>query len=268
MFKLFYVAMCLFCTSTRTNGFLLRGSSRSTTGGIDGDKRKIPPPPWSARKNYVMYNGEPYRIKGVNLHGLETGCRSIDGMWKNPLSYYLDKLLTWNVNAVRLPISYEVMHGLDVIRVNDGCVTADQKYKGLTMGDFITGVLDECHKRGINVLVDRHNIQDRINPYPYTGEVTEEDVVTGWKMFLKRFAHHPAIFAIETQNEPHGECDLLCAFEHAEKVVRVAESGTRGFIYYRVCSTRPITVTRVRGVVLSMMLRTPVSQNLLAFTRG
>lgn len=176
-----------------------------------------------------MYKEEPYRIKGVNLHGLETGCRSIDGMWKNPLSYYLDKVLTWNVNAVRLPVSYEVMNGLDVIHVNDGCVSADQKYVGCLMGDFIESVLDECHKRGTSVLVDRHNIEDRINPYPYTGEVSEEDVVVGWHKFLTRFSAHPAIFAIETQNEPHGECDLKCAFQHAEKVVQVAEStGQKG----------------------------------------
>jgi aryl-phospho-beta-D-glucosidase BglC (GH1 family) len=235
------MTICLLCTSIvpqTTTAFSLRGGGATSTSTSTNTNATLtpkpkpkpdPPPPWSTATNYVMYQGSPYRIKGVNMHGLETGCRSIDGMWKNPLSYYLDKLVTWDVNAVRLPISYEVMNGLDVLRVNDGCVTADPKYKGSLMGDFIQDVLDECFKRGISVLVDRHNIQDRINPYPFTGEVSESDVVNAWGLFLKRFSKHPAIFAIETQNEPHGECDLMCAFQHAEKVVKVGEtSGYRG----------------------------------------
>ena len=185
--------------------------------------------PWSTSKHYVNFKGTPYLIKGVNLHGLETGCKTVDGMWKNPLSFYLDRLSSWGVNAIRVPISFEVMDGLDWLKVNDGCLDADNQYKGWTVGNFIEKLLDQCHNRGLNVLIDRHNIEDKIEPYPFSSAVTENRVIEAWQHFLKRFAKHPAIFAIESQNEPHGDCDLECAFTHANKIIQVAESqGYKG----------------------------------------
>lgn len=181
---------------------------------------------WSASDNYIRYNNTPFLIKGVNLHGIETTCKIVDGMWQQPLDFFLDRITKWGVNWIRIPISFEVMHDLDNMFVKDGCAAADPKYKNYSVGQFLEVLFTKLDERNIFALVDKHNIGGAITPYPYTDVATEPEVIKAWTKFVSRYSPHKSLVAIQIQNEPHGECDLPCAFGHAKRVIDAVDQGT------------------------------------------
>lgn len=173
---------------------------------------------WRTENRKILRNNEPFYIKGVNLNGIESNCIAPLGLWDNTIAYYLDFMQDNKFNSLRLPVSYEVM--ADLNKPIGQCVNADHNLRGgMPVGDLIQYILDESMKRKIYVLVDLHTIGGTITPDPWTSSVSEEMVITAWVNFMIRFGKHPALFAIEIKNEPHGLISMNEFTTHCAKVI-------------------------------------------------
>lgn len=174
---------------------------------------------WRTCDRKIIHNEKPFYVKGVNLNGIESACVAPLGLWDHSLSYYLDFMIEHKFNAIRLPVSYEAMH--DLTKGVGQCVGAEQHLRGgMPVGELIKFILDEAAKRNIYVLVDLHTIGGHITPDPWTDTVTENNVIEAWVNFMKRYGAHPALFAVEIKNEPHGVISMEEFVNHCAKVVQ------------------------------------------------
>lgn len=174
---------------------------------------------WTTRNNQLYYKDDIFHLKGINWNGMESDCRMVHGMWANTLDHYLDLLKTHEFNALRIPLSFEIMEDLS-LPVNDDCATADQPtYKDMNVGQFLGTFLDKAQSRGMFVLFDMHTIGGQITEMPWTADVSEDRVIAAWTNFAQKFGHHPALMGLEIRNEPHGPCTTAEFHQHCAKVI-------------------------------------------------
>ena len=184
---------------------------------------------WRTANNQLVYKDQKFSLKGINWNGIESDCHVPHGMWINPLSVYTEILKTQDINAIRIPLSYEVMSDL-TLQVKDDCVTAEPMYHGknLTSQEFLGLFLDLLWKEGFFVVFDLHTIGGVITEYPWTDTVTEDMVIQAWANFAKVFALHPAVMGLEIKNEVHGTCTLDVFLSHCTKVIQTITASTNG----------------------------------------
>jgi endoglucanase len=65
----------------------------------------------------LHFKGQEINIKGVSWFGYETNFRLMHGLWKHDVKFFIDILKTNEFNAIRLPISIDLMknHFYDII---------------------------------------------------------------------------------------------------------------------------------------------------------
>ncbi len=175
-------------------------------------------PTWRTKNARIEYRGRPVQLKGINFHGIETDCRVPHGLWFHNLDYYLDLLQSHHFNAIRVPLSYEVMSNLDM-PVNDACLTADTRFMRSRIGDFIDTFLDMSWERNMAIIFDMHTIGGNITECPTTTGVTRQDVTNAWKNIISRFGRHQALMGVELKNEAHGECEIDNVLRFHEYVI-------------------------------------------------
>lgn len=185
---------------------------------------------WTTKDRMIHYEGKPFVVRGANFNGFETEfCRLPLGLSTKPLSFFLDFLRSEGFNAIRLPLSYEIMEDLS-LPIGTGCSDAESQIKsGMPVGDAIKLFMDESWKRGIAVLFDLHTIDNVITPMPWTDKVNENMVVRAWLNILERFAVHPALMGIEIKNEPHETITLEMFLTHCAKVIHNIEISVPDF---------------------------------------
>lgn len=175
---------------------------------------------WASRHHRLYYGSDVFELKGINWHGMESDCRVVHGLWENPLDFYMDILKGQKFNALRVPLSFEIMQNLQ-LEVNADCTRADPTVvPGTTTGHFIERLLDTAKSRGMFVLFDLHTVGGQITEMPWSADVSEEDVVTAWRNFAAAFGTHPAILGLEIKNEPHGPCSQPVFHRHAARVIQ------------------------------------------------
>lgn len=158
----------------------------------------------------ITLGGKRVNIKGVNWSGFQTQTFAPDGLWATTLAKGLDFLQKNGFNALRLPFSAEMALGLDTIRVPREKVAAEPAFAagGVTTGQAMDRVVQECKKRGILVLLDFHHLQAAghdIKPLWYDATYPEAKVVDAWTKIAARYKDEPWVFAADLKNEPHGE---------------------------------------------------------------
>lgn len=180
---------------------------------------------WSTSQRLVTHDGNRMVVRGVAMNGIESGCRVPLGLDRRPLSWHLDTMVSNGFNALRLPLSFEVMEdpSLPIL-----CWQPEFP-SGTSMQAVIQRFLDEAQRRSLFVLLDLHTIGGSITPLPWTGSVGENRVVDAWVNILKIFGGHPALMGIEIKNEPHGECSTKTFLMHAVKVIRAVEEAVPSF---------------------------------------
>ena len=183
---------------------------------------------WTTAHHQLVYKNEKFSLKGINWNGMESDCYVPHGMWLNPLQDYLDILKTQDINALRIPLSYEVMANLELPIKND-CVTAEPMFNNLqlTAQEFLGLFLDTVWAAGFFVVFDLHTIGGVITEYPWTSAVSETQVIQAWTNFAKIFALHPAVMGLEIKNEVHGSCDLQTMLNHSAKVIQSIMTSTK-----------------------------------------
>jgi endoglucanase len=195
---------------------------------------------WFSRNHRLYYGVNVFELKGINWHGMESDCRVVHGLWENPLDFYMDLLKTQNFNAIRVPLSLEIMQNLE-LELNPECTRADPAAgPGTTTAQFIGRFLDTAQSRGMFVLFDLHTVGGEITEMPWTADVSEEDVVAAWRNFAETFGKHPAIVGLEIKNEPHGPCSTPLFHRHAAKVIQAIGKTYEGLYFIDGTASSPI----------------------------
>lgn len=177
---------------------------------------------WKSHNNLITLDDEPFRVRGVSFNGIESECRCPLGLFTKPLSFFTTLLQSNGVNAVRLPLAWEVMANLS-LPIGD-CVGAEPLFRaGMPVGDMLELLLDHLHTKGIYALLDLHTIGGRITEYPWTDLVSEDQVILAWLNLMQRFHRHPAVMGAEIKNEPHGDQSMEGFLLHCTKVIRNIE---------------------------------------------
>ena len=174
---------------------------------------------WTTRDNQLLYGNEIFRLKGVNWNGFESDCRVVHGLWTHPLEHYVEVLRKQDFNALRIPLSYEIMDNLN-LPIKAACATADPSiYPDMTVRTYLSIFLDKMRANNLFVLFDLHTIDAQITEFPWTDQVTEAQVLAAWANFAKAFGQHPAIMGLEIKNEPHGMCTTTEFHRHSANVI-------------------------------------------------
>lgn len=185
---------------------------------------------WRTKENKILLNDQEFRLKGINWNGFESECNVVHGLWLSPLHHYLDVLQEQQFNALRIPLSFEVMEDLDLV-IKEGCGTSEPEILGRTVREYLGVFLDHLSARGISVLFDLHTILGEITEYPSTDEVSEDRVIAAWVNFAQAFGKHPAIMGLEIKNEPHGLCTTSDFHHHCARVITAIGERFEGLYF-------------------------------------
>lgn len=180
---------------------------------------------WSTSNRVVTHEGRPLVIKGVAMNGIESDCRVPLGLDRRPLSWHFDTMKDSGFNAIRLPLSFEVMEDLSL-----SVLCSQGEFPPPTpLRSVIQRYLDEAQARSMFLLLDLHTIGGSITPLPWTWAVDESRVINAWVNVVKTFGNHPALMGIEIKNEPHNECSTRDFFNHCHRVIEAIERSVPGF---------------------------------------
>lgn len=166
---------------------------------------------WRAINGTMIYKGStPFKIKGVNFFGFETCDVVIHGLWKHPLTWYLDFLQQHKFNVIRLPFSQQwVRDSFEFQHPTPWSITADPSLQGKTSLQIMDILFEECRKRGIFVLLDMHRLKCDAQSHElwYSlngGGFTHLTFMESWQKMIDRYAKMPNFFGIDLLNEPRG----------------------------------------------------------------
>lgn len=180
---------------------------------------------WTTKNGSIYYNETiPYIVRGVNWHGMETNCKVPHGLWLNPMTFYMSVLSENDFNSIRLPLSYEIMNNLNQ-SVTTSCVSATPELNNESVGKFLEVFIDNLKSYNLTLLVDLHNIEGRITEYPWTSNISGDQIIDAWINFLSRYGKD--LFGIELKNEPHNECTLDEFIDWCIKAIKRIEIETQ-----------------------------------------
>lgn len=163
-------------------------------------------PEFYAKNTGLYLDDKKIKLKGVNIFGFETEVYCLHGLWQVSLKSLLDFIQNNNFNAVRLPVSMELIFGLDTLKCKSINTSVNPELKDITAGKLLDLVIDECHKRNILVMPDIHRFtgDGTISELWYDDKNPESRMIDAWKIIVKRYINKPNVFAIDLKNEPHG----------------------------------------------------------------
>jgi endoglucanase len=152
----------------------------------------------------ITCNGKRVHIKGTNWFGLETDTYSLHGLWSVSLDSILGFLSDNDFNAVRIPLSVELVEKLKTDKIKS--VSANPGLVDMTIEAFLDHVFKKCAEKGILVMLDMHLLKASA-PIPelwYSSEFPEERSIAAWRTLVTRYQKHWNFFACDLKNEPHG----------------------------------------------------------------
>lgn len=164
---------------------------------------------FSTNNNVITFNNSPINIKGVNWFGLETEVYCLHGLWAATFDSLMNFIIKNNFNALRIPLSLEVMLGLDTIKIKSVDTSINPKFKDFTVGQFIDYLVSYAASKGILIMFDFHRFvgTGTITELWYSSDYPESKVIEGWLNIVKRYIKYPNVFAIDLKNEPHGQAE-------------------------------------------------------------
>lgn len=165
---------------------------------------------WRVQNNDIFLNDQAVRIKGINWYGLETGLRSIEGLWAHPISFYIEALSSYGFNAVRIPVA-EQMVLYDPYPVSNNTVSAEPRAVNATPMDLLDLIFEEALKKNMLVLIDIHRLQYRSSSplwyIPSNQNYSRDSLLTTLDMLVDRYKYNPNFLGIDIYNEPHYQAD-------------------------------------------------------------
>ena len=160
-----------------------------------------------AKDGGIFRGAEKVSIKGLNWFGLETEVYGLHGLWSVSMTQLLDFVKANKFNALRIPLSMELIFGLDTLKCTAINTSANPNLVNCTPGKLLDILVAESAKRGILVMPDIHRFVGTgvITELWYNNENPESKMIDAWKIITKRYLNSPNVFAMDIKNEPHGQ---------------------------------------------------------------
>lgn len=157
----------------------------------------------------LVYNNTMVNIRGINWYGFETDLRVIEGLWIHSIDWYLDLLKEYQFNALRIPISEQlILYEPSSIPAPEN-IKANHDLLHVKSIDILKILFEKCQSRGIAILLDLHVLKIRtLHPLWYlrkNKKYTEKSFFDTWKVLLNKFGSYPNLIGIELMNEPHDD---------------------------------------------------------------
>jgi endoglucanase len=151
----------------------------------------------------VDAGGREVRLTGVNWSGLETGALAPLGLWSRTIDQTLDQIVQAGFNTLRLPYSNQLFEpGLQPGRID---FRKNPDLQGLSGLERMDRVVDGARKRGLRVILDRHQpTGEKASELWYTDKVPESRWISDWVMLARHYRGNEAVVAADLHNEPHG----------------------------------------------------------------
>lgn len=186
-----------------------------------------------------VYNdqGQMIHIRGVNWFGFETTTHAPHGLWARNVNSMIDQMKSIGINAVRIPLAPNAIHGSPVSGIDFGINPELANKNSLQVLDYIVNALN---KAGMYVLLDHHRPNDyAISELWYTQDYSEQQWLDDLKFLANRYKNVPYFLGMDLKNEPHGSAtwgsgnqatDWNSAAERASRVVLAADPKALVFV--------------------------------------
>lgn len=165
---------------------------------------------WHVSNNDLYLNNNIVKIKGINWYGFETGSKCVEGLTDNPISYYLDNLVLNNFNALRIPISQQMVL-YDDKKISNDLVRAEPFAYNLTSIQILDLLFKEALVKNILILVDIHRLKYGISSplwyIPNDSNYTYDSIIKTIDILVDRYKSYPNFLGIDLFNEPHYMAD-------------------------------------------------------------
>ena len=134
---------------------------------------------------------------------------TLHGLWCKPFSSIIDFVAENGFNALRIPVSAELIEGFETIKPSNIDFSQNPQLEGTTAGQQLDFCFLEAAKRGILVLLDLHHqaTAKGITELWYDDEWDEQRVISALKTLCQRYKNKEEfwnVFAVDLNNEPHG----------------------------------------------------------------
>jgi endoglucanase len=158
----------------------------------------------------IKCNDQPVHIKGANWSGLETPDFVLHGLWSVSLDSILSFLKDNDFNALRIPVSVELVEKLSTVKVNHSSArpnaSTNPDLVDMTIQAFLDHLFKKCAEKGILVMLDMHRLKasEVLPPLWYNAEYSEGRLNGAWRTLIALYKNHWNFFACDLKNEPHG----------------------------------------------------------------
>jgi endoglucanase len=147
--------------------------------------------------------GTPTTFKGTSWFGFESDVMAPHGLWtQRTVASFLDQVQSFGFNLLRLPYSNDLLKP-DA----KGQWVYDPAITNAAPLDRLDYIINECGKRGISVLLDRHqfkpgggNGENWVSPEQGIGI---DKWIADWVTLATRYKGNSTVIGCDIANEPH-----------------------------------------------------------------
>lgn len=147
--------------------------------------------------------GNEVGLSGINWFGFEEYTNAPRGLERRNMIEIIDQIKSLGYNTIRLPYSNDIFQqGRIAGSVND---ELNPEIKGLKPLQIMDKLIEECGKRDIKIILDRHRpTASAQSELWYENNVSEEKWIEDWVTLAKRYKNNPTVVGADLHNEPHG----------------------------------------------------------------
>jgi endoglucanase len=146
-----------------------------------------------------------YSFKGINWYGFETQNFCLLGLQYNSLDYYLQILNQNNFNALRIPISVEIVLYNSI--PPNWFLNANPNYINQPFSIILNDLFIKSQYYNISILIDIHRLKAGISsPLWYLSNntiYTENTLIHTYDFIINNYGHYNNFLGIDLFNEPH-----------------------------------------------------------------
>ncbi len=147
--------------------------------------------------------GERTKINlyGVNYFGFETPNHVVHGLWSRNYKDMIRQIKSLGFNAIRLPFCTYTIDGVQPTGID---YNKNPDLRGLNSLEIMEKFVEFAYQEGIFILLDYHRLGcNYIEPFWYSNEVSEADMIRTWEKVAQIFGKYPNVIGADLKNEPH-----------------------------------------------------------------
>ena len=155
----------------------------------------------------LYLNDNEISIKGSSWFGFEGELACLHGLHLTAMTDVLDFAKENKINALRVPLSAELVMALDTTPCQ--AVDSDASLSGKSAGFALDMLFKECEKRGILIMLDMHYITlaSKLSTLWYVPDTEYDEgyLISAWEALATRYGNAPNFLSADIKNEPHEE---------------------------------------------------------------